>query len=169
MTSAKLWIGLCIAACLTYSCSKNKYGDTPSLSLKSVSTNVVPYDSIQSLITFTFNLTEKQYNENDTLFVIIDVPNCEKDSARYVFQMTSLASGIPPTNVGGGFKGTLQASFGNGLYWQENGGYPDIESGYACNIGPTIQNDTCTFKFVLGHYQHYSDTVKAGPIVLLHG
>ena len=168
MTSAKLWIGLFIAACIAYSCSKDKYGSTPYISLKSVSANVLPYDTNASLVTFTFNLTEKSYNPNDSLYLIIDVPNCSTDSAHYGFPMTSLASGIPETNVGNGFKGELQASFSNGLYWQQYG-YPDIESNSTCHKGPTIENDTAYFYFCIGSYPHYSDTVKAGPIVLLHG
>lgn len=172
MTSAKLWIGLCIAACFTYSCSKNKYGDTPSLSLKSVSQTVVPDSGAASLITFTFELTEKKYNPNDTLFLFIAIPNCEQDTSTagpYTFPMTSLASGIPVTNVGSGFKGELQAGFGNGLFWQTNGGYPDIAPPFSCLIGagPAAHDDTCIFKFILGSYPHYTDTIKVGPIVLL--
>lgn len=168
MISAKLWIGLGIAACLAYSCSKDKYGDTPSLSLKSVSANVLPYDTNSSLVTFTFNLTEKSYNPNDTMYLWIVVANCSTDSGTYAFPMTSLGSGIPETNTGNGFKGEVQASFSNGTFWEQYG-YPDIESGSTCHIGPTIENDTAMFKFVLGHVGHYSDTVTAGPIVLIHG
>ncbi|TDX00804.1 hypothetical protein [Dinghuibacter silviterrae] len=167
MTSAKLWIGLFIAACIAYSCSKSNYGSTPTISLKSVSASVLPYDTTSSLVTFTLTLTEKKYNPNDTMFVLISMKNCAADNARDTFQMTSLGSGIPETN-GGGFKGDIQASFSNGTYWEQYG-YPDIEPGFTCHVGPTIENDTATFKFVIGSNGHYSDTVTAGPVVLLHG
>jgi hypothetical protein len=167
MTSAKLWIGLLIAASIAYSCSKSKYGSTPTISLKSVSASVLLYDTTSSLVTFTLHLTESKYNPNDSMFVIIDMKNCSKDNAVDTFQMTSLASGIPETN-GGGFTGDIQASFSNGTFWEQYG-YPDIEPGFSCNNGPTIENDTATFKFVIGSNGHFSDTVTAGPVVLLHG
>jgi hypothetical protein len=157
-----------MASFIAYSCSKDKFGDTPSLTLKSVNANVLPYDTVSSLVTFTFELTEKKYNPGDSLHLIIVVPNCNSDSATYVYPMTSLATGIPSTNAGNGFKGEIQASFSNGTFWEQYG-YPDIESSSTCHLGPAIENDTATFKFVLGSGTHFSDTVVAGPIVLIHG
>jgi|GEM_PF-6857642 hypothetical protein len=175
MNSAKLGIGLCIAAaCVIASCSKTKYGNTPSISLKSVSESLVPYDTTSSLVIFTFDLSEKTYNAGDTLFVWVQPINCPGDSESFNFQMTSLASGIPPTNTGGGFKGTMQAAFSNGSYYDQYG-YPDIHTtADACPAGPAgvngtpYQDDTCIFKFVVGSSPNYSDTAVSGPIILKH-
>jgi hypothetical protein len=168
MTMAKIWIGVFTCAVLLISCSKNNDGNAPHLVLNSVSSNNIPYNTDNSLVTFTFTLTEKSYNQNDSMYVLIQVPNCTGDSANLSFPMTSLASGIPTTNTGSGFKGTLEAAFSNGQYFQTQG-YPDIESDTTCYVGPVIQNDTCYFSFTIGTIGHYSDTIKTGPIVLIHG
>lgn len=176
MTTAKLWLGLFLIACLYFGCSKNNNSSNPSISLKSINANVIPYDTNTSLLSFTFNLSEQKYNPGDTLFVVIDypknipnAPSCTSFSIVDTFQMTSLGSGIPTTTSGSNFKGDMIVSFSNGLYLEENNGYPDIASTNPCSLpGGRIVPDTVYFAFVLGSGSHFSDTVKAGPIVLLN-
>jgi hypothetical protein len=168
MNTAKLWIGLCMAACLYIGCKKNDLSGSPTISLKSVSASVIPYNTDGSLLTFVFSLTEKSYNSGDSLHVIVNIPNCQDTPTVYLYNMTSIGSGIPSTTNGSSFKGDLTVSLSNGSNYELSGGYPDIESDTTCYAGGKVLNDTAYFSFVLGSGTHFSDTVKAGPIVLLH-
>jgi hypothetical protein len=169
MRTANLWIGVLLGATLLYSCSKTDYNSTPTITYKSVNQTLVPWNTGNSLVVFSLELSEKSYNANDSLYVFISVPNCEQDSGHLAYSMTSLASGIPPTTGGGGFKATMTISFSNGQSLVSDG-YPDIEDFTPCTIatsnGLANQNDTATFYFCVGQVGHYSDTAKAGPVVL---
>lgn len=172
MNTAKLWIGLFITAAVYWSCSKGGSGANPSISLKSVNTTVVIPDT--TLLTFTFDLKEKSYNPNDTLYVIIqrflNVPgaNCDALIDTLAFNMVSLAQGVP-TTTGSNFSASMQVSFANGSTWAAQG-YPDIEdhASIPCYVGATYIQDTAQFSFVLGSNGHFSDTVHSTPIIILH-
>lgn len=172
MNTAKLWIGLIIAAVVYSGCSKNGASSTPQISLKSVNATTIPYDTTGSLLTFTFSLTESSYNPNDTLYVIIkhftniNVPPCDTVISNLAFNMVSAAQGVPST-TGSSFKSTMDVSFSNGINYETSEGYPDIESNYTCTVAGKSVNDTAYFQFVLGHVGHYSDTAKSGPIVIV--
>lgn len=166
MRTANLWIGVVLGAALLYSCSKSNYNNTPTIVYKSVNQTLVPWNNANCLVTFTMDLTESQYNPNDSLYVFMNVPNCEEDSALLSYPMTSLASGVPTTTSGSGFKATMDVSFSNGEYYFSQG-YPNIEDPFPCTT-PTGANqyDTAYFFFCVGHVGHYSDTAKSGAIVL---
>jgi hypothetical protein len=173
MNTAKLWIGLIITAALYSGCSKSGVSGTPQISLKSVNSSVIPYNTSGSLLTFTFSMTESSYNPNDTLYVTIkhftniSLPPCDTLVSNLAFNMVSLAQGVPSTTSGSSFKADLDVSFSNGQEYEVGGGYPDIESNYTCTVAGQSVNDTTYFSFVLGHVGHYSDTAKSGPIVII--
>jgi hypothetical protein len=172
MNTAKLWIGLIIAAVVYSGCSKNSASSTPQLSLQGVNATTIPYNTAASLLTFTFSITENSYNPNDTLYVIvkhftnISVPPCDTVITTWPFNMVSAAQGVPST-TGSNFKATMDVSFSNGINYETNGGYQDIEANTTCTVAGISVNDTAYFQFILGHVGHYSDTVKSGPIVLV--
>ncbi len=171
MRNANLWIGVVLGAVLLYSCSKSNYNDTPTIEYKGVNQTLVPYDTTNSLVTFTLQISEKSYNPNDSLYVFINVPNCEEDSILLPYPMTSLASGIPTTTSGSGFKATMDVTFSNGPNYTSSG-YPNIADPSPCttSIGNNIvnENDTAYFYFCVGHVGHYSDTAKSGAVILVN-
>ena len=123
-------------------CKKNKFNSTPSLKLKSVSSEIIPAGSG---ILFTLSFTDAEGDLNDSLYIEKIEPNCSLSnfSDHYI---------IPSFPTSTNEEGDILVNFS----------YNDIPP--KCQ-----QNDTAVFRFAIkDKANHMSDTVSTPPIIIIY-
>jgi hypothetical protein len=142
-------IAICV---LIASCSKDKYTTKPQLEFKSVNGEDFPS---QSTLNFKFNVTDKEGDIQDTLWVqkISLLSICSSASWIGAYQVPDFTS-----------KKNLKVEMDiNYCYKCGNSSYPIID-------GCEQRDDSCYFKFWLKDKAgNVSDTVTSPAIVLLKG
>lgn len=134
------------------SCNKNKYNSIPSLTYKSVSTNIIRN---QGQITFTLAFTDAEGDlfPDSALFVQEKVLNCNLSTAGFAKQYYKLPA-FPTTK---NQDGNLLVTYGYNLSSGQNLTAP------ACS-----KNDTAVFRFVLrDQANHHSDTAVSDKVVVV--
>jgi len=137
-----------LAVGILAACSKDKYNTTPSLKLKSISSNVVPNGGTLRL---EFEVFDKEGDISDTFFIRKQRINALRrptirDSFRIRFPtVPNTTSGIIELNL----------TYQNYLI-------------SAINPGNPAANDTIVFKFAIrDKAKNISDTITTNPIVIL--
>ena len=132
-------------------CNKDKYTTKPQLEFKKINGNVFPKNSELKMV---LNVTDKEGDLTDTLFIYKLNKNCMKDTLKLFYKMPTF-----PTNT------NLQTELLVNYTYGINGIYPSITLSSKCNGN---QNDTCTFKFIIKDKAgNKSDSVVSPQLVLL--
>jgi hypothetical protein len=130
-------------------CSKDKYNSKPTLIYKNVNTNVLNRN--QSL-TFTLQVTDKEGDIQDTIWVQEVVKNCSLSGGTSFYVMPD----FPATK---NLKGDIQICYSYGI----NLDCPAIREPQCRN-----RNDSAVYKFWLKDKEkNISDTVTSPQIVIL--
>ena len=135
-----------------YACSKDKFNTKPKLTLKSVSTKVVPFNGA---LNFEFEVTDKEGDISDSLYVKKvrinrRVVQTIRDS--FAFKLPSVPN-TQTTFV------SIDMAFNNHLISAIN---PP-----STGNPPVRENDTLLFKFILkDKAKNLSDTFVSEPIVI---
>lgn len=139
---------------VTLACNKDKLETTPSLKLRSISSNVVP---VQGNLTVEFDFTDKEGDVSDTIFVRkirtnkIKVPTLRDSFTLQIPKFPDKSKGVIE----------LQLKYQNHLISAIN---PPSSGG----TPPNLHDDTLVFKFVLRDKgKHLSDTVTTDPIIIV--
>ncbi|MEO6915705.1 MAG: hypothetical protein ABI151_08715 [Chitinophagaceae bacterium] len=141
------------SAIVLFACSKGKYSTRPSLTLKNVSTYVVP---VNGSLDFTFNFTDKEGDISNLLYV----RKIRMNKRAVATIRDSFALPVPqfPNKMYGEID--LNMDYNNYLVSASN----PPQTGNP----PKAENDTLVFKFVLkDKADNKSDTVTTNKIVII--
>lgn len=152
----RLPILLVSAVLLLLSCDKDTFETKPSISIKSLSSTVVPNNGPFSI---TLEYTDKEGDVNDSIFMVMEVLN--QSAAGELWQFSDIKYRIPefpPSR-----RGEITANFV--VNAQPNG----YQANLPVFLSPyTFENDTVNFKiWVKDEAQNYSDTVTSEQIVFI--
>jgi hypothetical protein len=123
-------------------CKKDKFGSTPSLKFKSVSSTIIPNGyGIQ----FTLSFTDGEGDLSDSIYIEKVEPNCLNSNFGDYYEIPSFPTS---KNEQGDILVNLR--------------YIDISP--QCQV-----NDTAVFRFAIrDKANHVSDTVSSPPIIIYH-
>ena len=148
--NTKLLILLAIPV-IFYGCSKDTYTSKPQISIKSISSTTV---STGSLLLFDINITDKEGDIQDTLWVQKISKTCPNTAGVQFTSMNKVPDFTPTSNL----KGVLEIGFG----------YNANIQGYSTISGCGNKNDTAYFRFWLkDKANNISDTITTQNIILL--
>ncbi|HEX8277881.1 MAG TPA: hypothetical protein VF540_04270 [Segetibacter sp.] len=130
-------------------CSKDKYTSKPQLTYKKVNTKVL---NRNESITFSLEVTDKEGDIQDTIWVEEVVKNCAAGGVRLRYPM-------PNFNSTKNLSGEIQVCFSYGV----NLGCPSIKEPQCRN-----RNDTAVFKFCIQDKEkNVSDTARSDQVVIV--
>lgn len=140
---------------LSLACSKDKFGTTPTLRVKSINGNLIPPGQNSGLVV-NLEFTDKEGDVNDTLYVRkIRLNQKQVPTIRDSFQLK-----VPdfPKNTQGELK----------VYLDYNNYLISAINPPTSGNPPVAEPDTLMIKFALkDKANHISDTVQTGPIIVI--
>jgi hypothetical protein len=138
-------------AVMFYGCSKNAYNTKPTISIKSISSNVL---SPGGLLLFQIEFTDKEGDIQDTLYVQKISKVCPNEQSVQFTSPNRVPDFTPTSNL----KGILEIGYGY------NVNIPGYQSMLSC----ANKTDTAFFKFWLkDKANNISDTITSEKIILL--
>jgi len=145
---AKILTGAVILAIVWTACSKDKYNTTPTLTFTNVNGNEFGAGQV---IDFSFQVTDKEGDLQDTIFMKRTSPACSDLNYTAGFEM-------PQTVPKKFLKADIQLIFA----------FRNPAPPYITLEGCSERDDTASFKFwIKDKAGHVSDTVQSPTIVLL--
>ncbi len=137
---------------IAVACNKDKFVTKPTLTFKSI--NATRFIQGNEIL-MNVNVTDKEGDIQDTLFIYKLSRRCQRDTITFKIQMPTF-----PSNKN--LEATIQANFTYNLL---NARYPFLGRSSKCGVN---ENDSCTFKFILKDKAgNRSDSVVSPEIVLV--
>jgi hypothetical protein len=140
---------------LSLACSKDKFGTTPTLKVKSINGNLIPPGQNSGLVV-ELEFTDKEGDVNDTLYVKkVRINQKQVPTIRDSFQLK-----VPdfPQNSSGEIK----------VYLDYNNYLISAINPPTSGNPPVAEPDTLMILFALkDKANHISDTVQTGPIIVI--